>query len=135
MDSNTPALGILFDVSKIKEGAYGIESWKIFWRSIDMIELFVKKLLLFEGDLAADDNIYCIGLQAIDQDVLTKIKNIMEKNEAYNKVAANPSFLEGSILYREPLSSAGILEWPGKLTPSGYNSKTAFDDVKKTCGS
>ena len=132
MDLNAPALGILFDVSKIKAGAYGIESWKIFWCAIDMTELFVKKLLLFEGDLAADDNIYCIGVQALDQDVLTKIKRIMEKNEDYNKVAANPSFLEGPTLYKEPLPSAGILEWPGKLTPSGYNSKAAFDDVKKT---
>jgi hypothetical protein len=132
MDPNAPALGLLFDVSKIETGAYGIESWKIFWRAIDITELFVKKLLLFEGDLAADDNIYCIGVQALDQDVLTKIKRIMEKDEEYNKIAANPCFIEGSILYKEPLPSAGILEWPGKLTPNGYNSKAAFDEVKKT---
>jgi hypothetical protein len=132
MDTNAPALGVLFDVSKIETGGYGIESWKIFWRAIDMKDLFVKKLLLFEGDLASDDTIYCIGIQALDQDVLNKIKRIMEKNDDYNKVAANPSFLEGPMLYKEQLPSAGILEWPGKLSPSGYNSKAAFDEVNKT---
>lgn len=132
MDSRAPALGILFDVNKIGTGGYGLESWKIFWRTIDMKELFVKKLLLFEGDLAANDNIYCIGVQALDQDVLDKIKKLMEESEAYKIITANPSFIEGPKLNKVPLSSAGILEWPGKLIPGGYNSKAAFDEVKKT---
>jgi hypothetical protein len=124
------ALGILFDVNKIKSGGYGIESWKIFWRLIQGKELYAK-LLLYEGDLMNNDTIFCIGVLAFDQKVLDQIKQLFQDCDEFQRVAANPYFIAGSSVKKEPLPQAGVIDELGNFTPEGYNSKAAYDEILK----
>jgi hypothetical protein len=118
------ALGILFDSRKIESGGYGIESWKVFWRLMDGQKLYAK-LLLYEGDLMADDTVFCIGVLTSDQKVLDRIKALFQAGAEFKSVAADPCFIEGSRVKREMLPNAGIIDELGGVTPEGYNSKAA----------
>ena len=132
MISNIPALGILFDVEKIESGGYGIESWKIFWRAIKG-EQFNTELSMFDGDLMENDNIYCIGIQTFDQKVLDRIKKIMEEDTEYKKISANPNFIEGYNVIKEPLPGSGVIKYNGNFIPKGQAlpAEVAYDETIK----
>ena len=127
MDFGSPALGLLFAYSKAKSG---LDSWKLFWRVIKGQEFFAK-LLLFEGDLAEDDMVFCIGIQAIDQKVLSRIRKLFDENADFGNVAASPKFIEANDVKKEPLPQAGKIDELGRFTPKGYNSKAAYDATNK----
>lgn len=134
MIPNMPALGIRFDIAKVdsidnSEG-YGIESWKHFWRIINIKTL--NSVFLFEGDTDATpdrENVFCIAIQSVNQSLLSEIKNNFYVNNDFHKVSAVPKFVEGNLVIREPLPDAGKVDSNGNFTPQGYNSKAALEKI------
>jgi len=126
------ALGIRFDIDRIDAAVYGFECWRIFWQSVDVNKLAGGHL--FEGDTAGtldgNENVFCIVVQLDNQDVLSEMRNNLERNAEFQRIAAYPEFDEGSELLREPLADAGRIDVSGKLV-GGIWSRHALEASAK----
>lgn len=127
-----PALGIRFDIGKIKAAAYGSECWKVFWRAVDVQRL--GGALLFEGDTAATldgkENVFCVAVQCADRGVLGEVRAALQQSVEFQEVAALPRFVEGDLVVGEPLPDAGQVDSVGDLVGNAYNSL----QLSGTCG-
>ena len=93
----TSGLDIRFDIEKVEAATnsslYGLESWKVFWRSVDPGRLPVA--LLRDGDTAATlsrrENVFCIEVEA-SPDALAQVRSSLTTSEAFRQVAATPPF-------------------------------------------
>jgi hypothetical protein len=126
-----PILGIRFDIDKLASGAYGIAAWKIFWRAVKIGKL--GPMLLFEGDtsttLNGRENVYCIAIQSIDPGVLDAVKNALEENKEFSRVASTPKFVEGEEVIYEPLPEAGRIDASGTLEGDAWNARAGLNTV------
>jgi len=133
MIPNMPALGIRFNVRKIESGTYGVECWKIFWRSADIHKL--GGVLLYEGDIAATldgrENVYCIVVQSMNPQILEEIRASLKQSVEFQSIAALPQFGENNRVIRFPLSEAGKVDVAGNLIGKAYNSREALVAVQQ----
>ncbi len=129
---SVPTLAIRFDIGKIAASFYGIECWKIFWRSINMPKL--AHIYLFEGDtrdtLNGQENVFCVAVQCLDPGILDDIWSSISKNLEFQQISAYPNFDEGTDLMGEPLLFAGQII-AGHFLGSSYHCETAFETVQK----
>lgn len=132
MIPNLPALGIRFDIGKVKSGDYGTECWKVFWSAVDIQKLGGAQL--FEGDtyatLTGSENVYCIAVQSISNAVFGEIRAAIEQSTEFRNVAALPKFVEGDSVLGEPLPDAGQVDSAVNLVGNAYNSRAALDAVR-----
>src|SRR6185295_4178587 len=123
---NSPALGIRFEIQKLEDrvgqGAYGQSAWVVFWRVVEPTRL--AGALLYEGDTALTlqrgEDCYCIGVQGVHENVFQEIMNNLQISREYLTVCAQPHFVRGPGVLREPLMLAGMVGRGGQITsPSG----------------
>lgn len=97
MIPNMPALGIRFDIGKVKSGDYGTECWKVFWSAVDIQKLGGAQL--FEGDTYGHFNwereCLCIAVQSICNAVLGEIQAAIVQSTEFHNVTASPKFILG----------------------------------------
>ncbi len=133
MIPNMPTIGIRFDIEKAGGSYYGFACWKVFWQAITPQEIGVASLC--EGDTAATlngrENVFCIAVQSLDSRATAKIKAALTQSEAFNRVCANPKFVEGSSCAAEPLPDAGRIDAEGNLVGDAGASRSALGAVKK----
>lgn len=131
---NMFTLGILFDIEKMDN--YGIDSWKIFFRSVGIENLAdLRDSYLYEGDtiktLNKEENVYCIAVQSVSKSLLNRIREVLEQYGEYKSVAATPMFLEDERATMELLMDAGRIDFYGNVT--GENTRwpaQALDSVR-----
>ena len=130
---NLPTLGIRFDITKIDSASYGIECWKIFWRSVGT--KLLKAALLFEGDTSATlngtENVYCIAVQTMNTKVFDSIRQTLIQSKEFLEKQAQPPFIENLKAQNEPLPEAGRIDALGNLTGDAYNARIALTHVLK----
>ena len=119
MASRIPALGVRFDIDKLDAGAYGIAAWKIFWQAVKIGSLAPGTMLL-EGNTLATlngrENVFCIALQSTNIGVLDVVRDTLDGNEEFSKVASAPKFIENDEVIAEPLDNIGRIDGTGALT-------------------
>lgn len=133
MLSNVPTIGIRFDIDKLQSGSYGVAAWKVFWRTIDPKE--IRGALFFEGDTAATlanrERVFCIAVQSMNAETVKRVQSVLRANPEYQKVCAEPMFIEGSRCTGEPLPGAGKVDSAGDLVGDAWNARSALGTVKK----
>jgi len=133
MIPNMPTIGVRFDIEKAGGGAYGFTCWKVFWQAINPEEIGVASL--YEGDTAATlngrENVFLIVIQTSGGSAIPRIKAALIRSEAFQRVCANPMFVEGSACEGEPLPNAGRLDAKGNLLGDAGLSRSALGAVKR----
>jgi hypothetical protein len=126
-----PAVGVRFDIKKVNASAYGLECWKVLWRSLRPNDL--KGAFLFEGDtaatLAGKEDVYCLGIQSIDANIVERVKRALSKSEGYQRVAATPMFVDGAACVKEPLVEAGQIDQLGAIGGKPGWAKPGYEAV------
>jgi hypothetical protein len=120
-----PALGVRFDIGKLRSGAYGAAAWKLFWSAVGIAEL-TPGTLLFEGDtsatLSGNENVYCIALQSTDRAAFGSVRVALERNEEFKTVASSPEFILDEQVTRQPLPAAGRIDAAGALVGASWHA-------------
>ena len=132
MISGMPALGVRFDIDKLESTMYGIAAWKIFWQAVKIERLV--PVLLFEGDtlstLNRRENVYCIAVQSFDPRVLDAIRDALDENKEFARVASTPKFVEGREVISEPLCETGQIDASGAIVgDQAWNARAGLKAV------
>jgi len=130
---NMPALEIQFDITKVESRAYGIECWKVFWRTVDIKKISSTLLFGSDTDVMTNDEerIYCIAVRSFDTVILGKIRAALEKSTEFQKIAASPAFIESALVERENMIDAGRVDSEGNLVGYAHNSRVALGIVRR----
>lgn len=126
----TAAIGIRFDIDKIKNNSYGYKCWETLWRAIDPKDIGIASLR--EGDTQAtlmrSENVYCIAIQTTGN--IERIKHVLSQNEAFKRVCANPMFTNN--ISKEPLMNSGRITSNGDLVAGDITaSLSALEAIKR----
>lgn len=131
-----PTLGILFKVEKIEElvdsGNYLVGAWKVLWRALGPENLKdFNGLFLYECDTDGGIDGCCIAVQSTDRSLLKKIKDHLANNEVYLGVADEPMFLLDEKARAQPLMTAGMIGYDGKIEgESTFCPRSALEAVR-----
>ncbi|MCK5163114.1 MAG: HEAT repeat domain-containing protein [Desulfobacula sp.] len=133
MIPNMPTIGVRFDIEKAGGSYYGLTCWKVFWQAINPEEIGVASL--YAGDTATTlngrENVFCIAVQSLDSGATEKVKAALAQSEAFNRVCANPMFVEGTSCAAEPLQDAGRIDAEENLVGNDGASRSALGVIKK----
>jgi hypothetical protein len=128
-----PNIGVRFDIDKAGGGYYGFTCWKTLWRAISPEEIGVASL--YEGDTAAtlngQERVFCIAVQSMNAGAIQKVKEALNRDEAFRGVCATRMFVEGSSCAAEPLPDAGRIDADDNLVGDAGASRSALGAVKK----
>ncbi len=124
-------IGVRFDIGKISSGGYGEECWKVFWKVVDPKMLAGSQLL--EGDTNGTpdwENVYCLAVKwTLGTGRGDDVRKALEESEEYQRVAAQPNFIDTSQVNKEPLVDGGQVDRSGNLVGGNYRALPALNAV------
>ncbi len=110
-------LGILFSIDEILSSNYRAEAWKIFMRTCDPKRLAGSTL--YEGEISdspgLEENIFCIALQSLDQQVIDYVKAAFIRCDAPGLMPKGQRFLGGWVTLRFPLLLRARIDEDGRF--------------------
>ncbi len=125
-----PSIGIQFSIAKLYDEphSYGAESWLIFFESVPLVK--IAGALLFHGD-TDDMYTFIIAVQSIDGRTISEIQSLVRNHPRFGQFCADPPFVSGPALFREPLAQAGRVTAAGILEAKDYCVKEAWEIFSK----
>jgi len=125
-----PSIGIQFSIAKLYDEprAYGTESWLIFFESVPLARIAGTQL--FHGD-TDDMYTFIIAFQSIDGRMISEIQSLVSNHPRFGQFCADPPFVSGPALFREPLTWAGRVRAAGVLEAPDNCVKEAWEIFSK----
>lgn len=120
-----PSIGIAFSIAKLYDEphSYGTESWLIFLESVPLDGIAGAQL--FHGD-TDDMRSFIIAVQSMDGGAISEIPSLVSNHPRFRQFCADPPFVSGAALFREPLARAGRVTAAGVLEAESYPLKEAW---------
>ena len=134
MRKDVAALGIRFDIDKLKSANYGKEAWRVFWQAVP-IDSLPEGSLFFEGDslgtLNGRERVFFIAVQQLaGPSILSEIQSTLRRSAGYQSVAASPQFVETTDIFDEPLVDSGQIDSNNSLVGKAFNARAAISAIE-----
>jgi len=108
------SIGIRFSIAKLYDEpySYGTASWLIFLESVPLTKIAGAQL--FHGD-TNDMLTFIIAVQSMNESTIREIETLVSHHARFRQFCADPPFVSGTLLVREPLIQAGRVTSKGEL--------------------
>jgi hypothetical protein len=126
-------IGVRFDVTKAISNNYGYEFWKVIWGAVD--PTMWSEISFYEGDsndsIRGLEQVYIIAFRpSWEHSGVAELRASLEGDATFQKVAAQPPFVQGEECSREPLVSAGNIGPAGNFSEDALRPRRTLAEVK-----